>query len=171
MNKNLIKGNIVLKILGIIIITGVLLTTIGTIIILNSFSVHDAEIFLLISLLVLFSISVFWCFLSWLWFIKSETEYTPRKKVKCSHCGKKISRKDAYLMTDFDPFHGVENSYWCEDCYKEFTEDMKTPAKAFTDVKPVKNYNFDEAVAKWVAAHEKDCQNSKNSSSDVRKDV
>lgn len=92
-------------------------------------------------------------------------------KVKCSHCGKKINRKDAYLMTDFDPFHGIENSYWCENCYKEFVKDIETPAKAFTDVKPVKNYNFDEAVAKWLTAKEKDYQNSKNDSSDVRKDV
>lgn len=58
------------------------------------------------------------------------------KKIICDKCGKKIRKKDAYLLYTSDVFNSAEHYYWCEDCYIEFQKSLAQSEKSFTDVKP-----------------------------------
>lgn len=86
----------------------------------------------------------------------SESETTTYStKGKCSRCGKELTEKSiAVNMEDLDGYSMV--SVWCEDCYNSFMKDIKTPTKAFKDVKPA---NVDKHAAKkikkWGKAVEK----------------
>ena len=48
------------------------------------------------------------------------------EKIICSRCGKEISEnEDLIKLTESDPFHGVEESYWCKLCYEMFMAELE----------------------------------------------
>ena len=57
--------------------------------------------------------------------------------VKCSRCGKYIPENEYKITAAMPDKDGnLENSFWCEDCYKQFISDIEKGEKAFKDVKP-----------------------------------
>ena len=47
-------------------------------------------------------------------------------KIICSRCGKEIPETEhAIKLTSSDPFHGVEECYWCRLCYEMFMADLE----------------------------------------------
>ena len=55
------------------------------------------------------------------WIIKDSIDIT-----KCGRCGKEIAEDDFCIkMTTSDPFRGSIETCWCEECYREFKEDLE----------------------------------------------
>lgn len=57
--------------------------------------------------------------------------------MKCDRCGKEIKDNDyRYTVSVPDLDNEVEVSVWCKECHDDFVDSLKTPTKAFKDIKP-----------------------------------